>query len=84
MFRGPDQLELYEPIDFPAEVSDGCAGLIGSACPISSGSTATWGIDWSWHREYLTTNIDYTIEVRLYDNNEQAFACSRLLVRYTV
>ena len=44
----------------------------------------TWKIDWDWHREYMTTNIDYGVEARLYDQNEQAFACIRFIVRYNV
>ena len=84
MFRGPDQIELYEPIYFPAEIADGCANLVDSSCPINAGETRTWKIDWDWHREYMTTNIDYGVEARLYDQNEQAFACIRFIVRYTV
>lgn len=82
MFRGPDQYELYEPINFPSNI--GCTGLVGSACPINDRLPRTWGIDWAWHREYMTENIDYGVETRLYDNNEQAFVCFRFIVRYTV
>lgn len=84
VFRGPDEYELYEPIQFPAEIADGCANLVGSECPINAGEVREWTIDWDWHREYMTENIDYGVEARLYDNNEQAFACGRFLVRYTV
>lgn len=83
MFRGPDQQELYEPINFPPHIADGCSNLVGSSCPIAAGETRTWEIDWDWHREYMTENIDYGVEARLYDQNEYAFACGRFLVRYS-
>lgn len=83
MFRGPDQYELYEPIYFPAEIADGCAHLTDSSCPLPAGSTHNWHVNWSWHREHMTEYIEYGVETRLYDENEQVFACMRFLVKYS-
>lgn len=78
-FYDGDDDSIMTGIELPEE-SFGCNGLTVGSCPLSANTAVTWRLDWAWDPELVSVGDHKTVQVAVYDDNENAVSCFKMPV----
>lgn len=79
MYDAGSDDDVMIAIDLP-ESSFGCNGLTVGSCPLSANTAVTWRLDWAWNPELVSVGDRKTVQVAMYDDNDNAVTCFNLPV----
>lgn len=63
------------PVELPEYL--GCENL-ANGCPIASGDSLTWTLNWQWEPTVVTVGDAHTVKFTFYDSNETQIACFKM------
>lgn len=71
--------DVLTGVDLP-ESSYGCNGLTVGACPLAANVPITWRLNWAWDPQLLSVGDKTTVQLAVYDDNENTVTCFSLPV----